>query len=97
MPNAKDIFLPNAKGKTTANKSITLAVTADYIYSINNVELNKAAVKSKLANEIAKAKTEDPTIVLKLDKSLNLENFVDILKIGDELNVKMILATKPTK
>lgn len=99
MPNAKDIFLPNAKGKTTANKSITLAVTADLTYSVNNVEVNKASVKSKLSSEItkAKAKTEEPTVVLKLDKSLNLENFVDLLKIGDELNVKMILATKPTK
>jgi len=36
----------------------------------------------------------EPTIVLSLDKSLSIQQLVDVLEIGNRLKVKMILATK---
>ena len=59
----------------------------------------KYSAHNKLQKEIAKskAKTEEPTVVLKIDKSVDLENVVNLLQIGNELKVPMILATKPTK
>lgn len=99
MPNAIKLLLPNATGKTTANKSITVAVSSDLVYLVNNQKVAKTGIKNKLQKEIAKskAKTEEPTVVLKIDKSVELENVVDLLQIGNELKVPMILATKPTK
>ena len=99
MPNAITLLLPNATGKTTANKSITVAVSSELVYTVNNEQVNANGVKGKLSKEIAKAKakTEEPTIVLKIDKSVDLENVVNLLQIGNELKVPMILATKPTK
>ncbi|MGB1019324.1 MAG: ExbD/TolR family protein, partial [Chitinophagales bacterium] len=91
------LLLPNATGKTTANKSITLAVSADLMYTVNNQQVAFSGVKSKLSSEISKAKskTQEPSVVLKIDKSVDLEKVVDILQIGNELKVPMILATKP--
>lgn len=99
LPNAIKLLLPNANGKTTANKSITLSVSEDLMYAINSEIIDVSELKVKLAEEINKAKTttEEPTIVLKIDKSVDLENVVNILEIGNELKVPMILATKPTK
>lgn len=99
MPNAIKLLLPNATGKTTANQSITVAVSEGLIYSVNNVEVTKEGVKARLSAEIdkAKVKTEEPTVVLKIDKSVALEYVVDLLKMGDDLKVPMILATKPVK
>lgn len=99
LPNAIKLLLPNANGKTTANKSITLSVSEDLMYAINNEIIDVSELKVKLAEEINKAKTttEEPTVVLKIDKSVDLENVVNILEIGNELKVPMILATKPTK
>ena len=98
-PNAKKLTLPNATGKTTANKTISLAVTADLVYLVNNKQVAFNGLKNKLQKEIAKSKvkTKEPTIMLKIDKSVDLEYVVDVLKIGDELRVPMILATKPTR
>ena len=99
LPNAIKLLLPNANGKTTANKSITLSVSEDLMYAINNEIIDVSELKVKLAEEINKAKTttEEPTVVLKIDKSVDLENVVNILEISNELKVPMILATKPTK
>lgn len=99
MPNAIKLLLPNATGKTTANKSINLSVSADLKYLINNEEVAFGAIKGKLTKEInqAKSKTQEPTVVLKIDKSVDLEQVVHLLEIGNELKTPMILATKPKK
>ena len=97
MPEAMKILLPNAKGKTTSNKSITLAVSSDLIYSVNGQEVAFENVESTLTNaiNIAKTKTDEPTVVLNIDKTVELEKVVEILQIGNDLKVQMILATKP--
>ena len=45
MPNAIKLLLPNATGKTTANKSITLAVSSELRYSVNNKENQKVILE----------------------------------------------------
>ena len=37
---------------------------------------------------------EKPTIVLRFDKELTVQDLVNVLQIGTEIQVKMILATK---
>jgi biopolymer transport protein ExbD len=40
---------------------------------------------------------ENPTIVLRLDQSLTVQDLVNIMQIGNELKIKMVLATAPAK
>ena len=95
MPNALKLILPNASGKTPASKSITVALSNDLIYMVNNKQVNYEEVKLTLENEIAKSNSDEPTVVLKIDKDVALEKAVELLDIGNQLKVPMILATKP--
>jgi biopolymer transport protein ExbD len=53
-------------------------------------------LKPTLEQEIAKnSSTTETTVVLKIDKDVSLEKAVEILDIGNQLKVSMILATKP--
>jgi len=99
LPNAIPLLLPNATGQTTQNKSITVLVSSDLQYMVNNKSVSFSGLKSKLSGEIqkAKSKTDKPSIILKIDKAVALEKVVDILQIGNELKVPMILSTKPKK
>ena len=95
MPNALNLILPNASGKTPASKSITVALSNDLIYMVNNKQVNYEEVKLTLESEIAKSNSDEPTVVLKIDKDVALEKAVELLDIGNQLKVPMILATKP--
>lgn len=97
MPNALKLLLPNSTGKTEASKPITLALSEDLRYMVNNTEVAFTDVKSTLSNEIQKANSEEATVVLKIDKRVSLEKTVELLEIGNQLKVPMILSTKPTK
>lgn len=99
LPNAIPLLLPNATGQVTQNKSITLLVSSDLQYLVNNEKVTFTGLKNKLSKEISKAKgkTEKPSIILKIDKSVSLEKVVDVLQIGNELKVPMILSTKPKR
>ncbi len=95
MPNALKLILPNASGKTPASKSITVVLSNDLIYMVNSQVVVYDEVKAILQGEISKSKSDEPTIVLKIDKDVALEKAVELLDIGNQLKVPMILATKP--
>jgi biopolymer transport protein ExbD len=95
MPNALKLILPNASVKTPASKSITVALSNDLVYMVNSQVVVYDEVKTTLQGEISKSKSDEPTIVLKIDKDVALEKAVELLDIGNQLKVPMILATKP--
>lgn len=96
MPNALKLLLPSATGKTEASKPISLSVSEDLRYMVNNTEVLFPELKNTLLAEISKLNTEETTVVLKIDKRVALENVVEVLEIGNQLKVPMILSTKPT-
>ncbi|MCB9257409.1 MAG: biopolymer transporter ExbD [Chitinophagales bacterium] len=97
MPNALKLILPNATGKTPASKSISVSLSKDLTYMVNSQVVMFEDLKSTLSAEIAKSNSDETTVVLKIDKDVSLEKAVEILDIGNQLKVSMILATKPMK
>jgi biopolymer transport protein ExbD len=96
MPNALKLLLPSASGKTEARQPISLSVSEDLRYMINNREVTFGEIPGVLAEEIGQKNAEESTVVLKIDKRVPLENVVEVLEIGNQLRVPMILSTKPT-
>jgi biopolymer transport protein ExbD len=96
MPNALKLLLPSASGKTVASQPISLSISEDLRYMVNNTEVSFGEIKNLLSSEINKVGSEETTIVLKIDKRVPLENVVEVLEIGNQLRVPMILSTKPT-
>jgi len=101
-PSVVKITLPNSKKVQEMNKQeITILVTApsqpglhDEKYYLNNQLIDLDALEPALKAKITGL--TDPTAVLKLDKALTIEDLVNVLTIGSDLKIKMVLATNPT-
>src|ERR1041384_353239 len=91
-PNVLKLLLPASK---TSNQSIkhplTISVTGDLQYAVNNTPVTQDQLEETIAAAI-KDQT-DPTALLKVDKTIQVQNLVDLLDIGNRLKIKMVLAT----
>ncbi|MEO8087717.1 MAG: biopolymer transporter ExbD [Bacteroidota bacterium] len=91
-PNVLKLLLPNSKASTQSIKHpITISVTSDLQYAVNNTPVSAELIEETL-KAIIKDQT-DPTALLKMDKTVEVQNLVDILDIGNRLKIKMVLAT----
>jgi biopolymer transport protein ExbD len=92
-PNVIKLFLPNAKqSQQMAKQQITLSVTDVLQYYVNKKPIPFEQLEENLKAEMAKL--DQPTIVLRLDKSLTIQNLADVMAIGEKLKVKMVLASE---
>lgn len=92
-PNVIKILLPKAQTAQKMNKQqITLTVSEDKKYYIDQREVKLDQLKPQLEAKIGNV--ESPTIVLRFAPKLNIQDLVDVMQIGAELKVKMVLATQ---
>ena len=92
-PNVIKLLLPESKQSQTLDKQqVLLQVTADRQYYIDQTLIPEADLKGALLDKTTGM--EKPTVVLRLDKELSVQDLVNVLEIGTEIKVKMILATK---
>jgi len=92
-PSVVKLTLPNAKYHQTIRKTeIALSITKDLQYYINKKEVPFEQIE----NELIAASTgkDEPVVVFRVDNSIPVQNLVNVLQIGNKLNIKMILATK---
>jgi biopolymer transport protein ExbD len=97
-PNVVKLMLPN--GKKTSNvlmKPVSLTVNKDHTYLINNTPVRFDQIEPAILFELKKTNAASPTVMVRMDQSLSVQDLVDVLQIGDKLKVKMVLATKPSK
>jgi biopolymer transport protein ExbD len=97
-PNALKLLLPQSNNQTIAKAITTVSITADLKYYVNeNGDIRRVAF-SEIEPFLQKAvnKTgEDTYISLHADKTVPIEQVVNIMNIAKRLNIKMILATAP--
>ncbi|TGE18105.1 ExbD/TolR family protein [Hymenobacter elongatus] len=92
-PNVIKLMLPNARsGKAVMKQTINVSVDAAGQYFLDQQAVTAATLETALAQRIAGL--EAPTVVLRVDSSLNVQKLVDILEIGNRLKVKMVMATQ---
>lgn len=91
--NAIDILLPKASGKTENKKSIAVSITKDLRYYVDQKLVGQSVLEQEL---ITLLKGDDkPTIVLRAEKSVPVENVVSVMDIANRNKFKVILAVKP--
>ena len=92
-PNVIKLMLPKASSsQTISKKQITLSVTYDKKYYLDQVQIPPADIELAITNK--KKIINDLTIVLRADQKLTIQDLVDLLEIGKRADVKMILATE---
>lgn len=92
-PNVIKVLLPKSKTAQEIDKQqINLTVTEDRRYYIDQKEVLLSELEPKLQEHVRGI--ENPTIVLRFAKSLNIQDLVDVLEVGVRLNIKMVMATE---
>ena len=91
--NAIDILLPKASGKTENKKSFAVSIKKDLTYYIDQKRVGESVLENELL--AALSSQEKPTIVLRAEKSVPVENVVKVMDIANRNKFKVILAVKP--
>ena len=95
MSNANIIKILLPKSDTTsqmATQPLTLTVTEELKYYVNSNEVPAGMLEGALADAIER--NEDPTVVLRIAKTLTVQDLVDVMSIAAKLNLKMVLSTE---
>lgn len=92
-PNVIKLLLPNARsGKAVMKETINISVDAAGQYFLDRKPVTPTDLESALSQRLTGL--DQPTVVLRVDASLNVQKLVDILEIGNRLKVKMVMATQ---
>lgn len=91
--SAIDILLPKASGKTENKKSVAVSITKDLRYFIDQRPVGESVLETEIKNALAG--DEKPTIVLRAEKSVPVDNVVKVMDIANRNRFKVILAVKP--
>ncbi|TXE06176.1 biopolymer transporter ExbD [Seonamhaeicola algicola] len=91
--NAIDILLPKASGKTENKKSVAVSIKKDLTYYIDQKRVGESVLENELLSALSKV--DKPTIVLRAEKSVPVENVVKVMDIANRNKFKVILAVRP--
>lgn len=91
--NAIDILLPTANGKTENKKSVAVSIKKDLTYYIDEKRIGESVLENELISILSTK--DEPTIVLRAEKSVPVENVVKVMDIANRNKFKVILAVKP--
>ena len=92
--NAIDILLPKASGKTENKKSVAVSIKKDLTYYIDQKRVGESVLENELLTVLSSQ--ENPTIVLRAEKSVPVDNVVKVMDIANRNRFKVILAVKPS-
>ncbi|WP_295181816.1 biopolymer transporter ExbD [uncultured Christiangramia sp.] len=92
-PEALDLILPKAKGKTTSQQTLSVSITKDLQFYINSERVSSSALESTLKTKLAGE--ENPTIILRAEEGVPIEKAVNVMDIANRNSYKIVLAVKP--
>ena len=92
-PNSLDVELPKASHMSPRPQTVTIAITKDLAYHVNEKEVGEQELETQVLS-LMKGE-ENPGIILKADKTVPIENVVVIMDIANRNKLKLVLATSP--
>jgi biopolymer transport protein ExbD len=92
-PDALDLILPKAKGKSTQVQKASVSITKSGAYYINKERVSEFNIESEL-NNILSGQSE-PTIILRAEIGVPIEDAVFVMDIANKNDYKVILAVNP--
>ncbi len=93
-PNVIKLLLPkSSSGQAVSKKTISVTISQDLKYTVNNKEVKVEDMQNTLMG-FKKLATE-LTIVLSVDRTVAIQNVVQVMDIAQKLNIKLVLATEP--
>ena len=92
-PEALDLLLPKAKGKTSNQQNVAVSINKDLEVFINSEQINQNQLEIELQRRLRGE--EDPTIILRAEQSVPIQDAVNVMDIAKRNKYKIVLAVKP--
>lgn len=94
MQQGSKVALPSSEKGNPEASGITITATAEHTLELNGVAVERAALKDELAKVLATK--EDKAVILRGDRTIILEDAVQIMGIAREAGAeKLAIATTP--
>ncbi|HSZ24315.1 MAG TPA: biopolymer transporter ExbD [Cytophagaceae bacterium] len=86
------VLLPKATtGKTIPRHTVYVSIDEKLHYYVNKQEVSIESLKSTLRNEAKKQ--ENVTIVIRVDKRVPAQDFINVIEIANKLSLPVVVAT----
>jgi len=92
-PNALDLLLPKAKGKSTSSQNVSVTIDKNLNYFVNNQQINGEYIEIELKKALKDQ--ENPTIILRAEESVAIREAVKVMDVANRNQFKVILAVRP--
>ncbi|APQ16675.1 ExbD/TolR family protein [Maribacter hydrothermalis] len=92
-PNALDLLLPKAKGKSTNTQNVSVSIDKNLQYFVNDQRINGEYIEIELKKALSGQ--DNPTIILRAEESVAIKEAVNVMDIANKNNYKVILAVRP--
>ena len=90
-PNALKLLLPSSKAKTLEKQTISISITKDIDFYINEQKVTAASLEQSL--KLLVNNEAEPAIILHTDKTVDIEHVVKVMDIAYRNKYKIVLAT----
>jgi|TARA_B100000530_G_scaffold164058_1_gene103231 biopolymer transport protein ExbD len=88
--NTIKIELPQAKGKTENRKSVSVSLLSNRIIYVNDELVERKFLEQKMLKKLEKI--QPPSIILRAEKSVQIDDVVYVMNIANENSIKVVLA-----
>ncbi|HMB62508.1 MAG TPA: biopolymer transporter ExbD [Eudoraea sp.] len=92
-PNALDLLLPKAKGKSTNTQNVSVTINSNLEYFVNNERINGEYIEIELKKALEGQ--DKPTIILRAEENVAIKEAVNVMDIANRNSYKVILAVRP--
>ncbi|MBC9932404.1 biopolymer transporter ExbD [Chitinophaga oryzae] len=91
-PNVIKLMLPKAQSNTKAKQTVVVSINEKHEFFVGTTKVPFEGLKQALAPAVANEKV-DPTIVINAEKSVPIEDVVNVMEIAKQIGAKVVLAT----
>lgn len=92
-PDALDLILPKAKGKTSNVQKASVSITKEGAYYVDKERVSEYGIEEELKKVLAGQ--EEPTIILRAEEGVPIEDAVFVMDIANRNKYKVVLAVRP--
>ncbi len=94
-PNALKLLLPSSESKTLSKQTVSVSINSSNEFFVNAGKVPFDQLENAILQAISGS--DDPSIILHVEKTLAIEEAVKVMDIASRNHLKMVLATQPKK
>jgi|TARA_R110000751_G_scaffold78129_1_gene157568 biopolymer transport protein ExbD len=91
-PEALDLLLPSAGGKTQTQGKVTVSISKEGVFYVDATQATEEDLETKILS-VLQGK-EKPTIMLRSDKDAAVRHSVRVMDIANRNKIQIVLAVK---